>query len=85
VIRTLWASIMGNPKLMKKLHYWLALGWLCASPVIMVWFKNSLPLLVFMSAYAIVTGHWSAAQAATVEVKQDDAQEGYNGHTAGTG
>jgi hypothetical protein len=30
------------------------------------------PFLVFISVYAVVTGHWSTWQASRVEVRQED-------------
>lgn len=73
VARSLWASIQTDPKLMVRLHGYLTLIWLAASPFIIVFLSNSVPFLVFVSVYAVVTGHWSSWQAARVEVKQDEA------------
>jgi hypothetical protein len=40
-------------------------------PVLLTPLKNSVPLLVFISIYANVAGHFSAWQAARTETKQD--------------
>ena len=51
-----------------------AILWFIAAFPIMWFWSDSVPLVVFLSVYAIVTGHWSSYQASRVEVKQD--QEG---------
>ncbi len=59
---------------MQRIHGWLTLGWLAfAVPVVLTVLKNSVPLLVFISIYANVAGHWSSWQASRVEVKQDES------------
>ena len=75
VLKTLWASVQGDPQLMVSIHGWLTVIWLAASPLIIIFLRESLPFLVFISVYAVVTGHWSSWQAARVEVKQDIADE----------
>jgi hypothetical protein len=37
----------------------------------MIWFAESIVFLVFISVYAVVTGHWASWQAARIEVNQD--------------
>jgi hypothetical protein len=62
-----------SPRRQKLAHYTLAALWLCfAAPVILVpgW-KYSVTLLVFISIYANVAGHWSAGQAAAAEEHAD--------------
>jgi hypothetical protein len=73
--KSLWASIQHDPKLMVTLHGYLTLIWLAASPFIILFLSDSVPFLVFISVYAVVTGHWSSWQAARVEVKQDTADK----------
>jgi hypothetical protein len=71
--RSLWAAIMGDPKAMARLHLFLTIGWLVfVVPVLLIpgW-KTSVALLVFISIYANVAGHWASYQASRVEVKQD--------------
>lgn len=49
----------------RKMHYSLAFLWLLAFPaIIFMGLLNSVPLLVFISVYANVAGHWAAAEAA---------------------
>ena len=78
VIKSLWASVMGNPKFMRSLNGWLAVFFVVLTPV--SWFMGWFELTEFVSAlslWALVSGHWAAWQAARVEVKQDEqAAEG---------
>jgi hypothetical protein len=59
----------------KRIHIALATVWLIAAVPIMVTptLANSVPLLVFISVYANVAGHISAAQAARAEQNTPDA------------
>lgn len=62
-----------DPRALRALHGWLTWLWLfSAIPVLLTDLKNSVPLLVFISIYANVAGHFSSWQAARVEVKQDE-------------
>ena len=72
VLKALWASVEGDAVFMRKLHGWLTVVWFLAAFPIMYWFAESLPLLVFISVYAVVTGHWSSYQASKVEVRQEE-------------
>lgn len=72
--RALWASIEGNPVFMRRLHGWLTIVWFVAAFPIMWFWSENIKFLVFISVYAVVTGHWSSWQAARVEEKQDAAQ-----------
>lgn len=70
--RSLWASIPGDPRSMQRLHGWATVLWLAAAAPIMVWLAESVAFIVFISVYAVVTGHWSSWQASRVEVRQDE-------------
>jgi len=72
ISRSLWASIQGDPIFMRKLHGWLTVIWFVAAFPIMIFWSQSVVFLVFVSVYAVVTGHWSSWQASRVEVKQDE-------------
>ena len=63
-----------DPVIMRRVNGWLTLLWLAAALPICLWLSESVPFLVFISVYAVVTGHWSAWQAARVEVKQGEDQ-----------
>jgi hypothetical protein len=68
----LWDRFQNDAVYMRKLNGWLALIWLAASLPICLYLSTSVPFLVFVSVYAIVTGHWSTWQSARVEVNQQD-------------
>jgi hypothetical protein len=54
-----------------------SLKWFWIFPGIPISFvlRKSVPYLVFLSVYAIITGHWSAEEAAKTEVKAEEAEE----------
>lgn len=54
---------MTSPKLTKKVHLYLALFWFIAGFPVMIWFSESVPILIFVSFYAIVVSHIGAAEA----------------------
>jgi hypothetical protein len=69
--RTLWASIQGDPVFMRRVNGWLTMFWLAMIPVSyeLGWLK-SVVYVSALSLWALVSGHWSAWQAARVEVEQ---------------
>jgi hypothetical protein len=69
-IKNLWDKFQNDPVFMRQLNGWLAIIWLVASVPICIYLASSVPFLVFVSVYAIVTGHWSTWQASRVEVRQ---------------
>ena len=76
MIKSLWASVQGDPVFMRRVNGWLTIFWILMIPISFAtgWVK----LTVYVSAlslWALVSGHWSAWQAARVEVKQDDAEK----------
>ena len=73
VIRTLWASIQGDPAFMRRVNGWLTVFWIVMIPVSLVtgWI-SSVTYIAALSLWALVSGHWSAWQAARVEVRQDE-------------
>lgn len=73
--KSLWAQVQSDPRTMRILHGWLTLIWFVAAFPIMYFWSENIKFLVFVSVYAVVTGHWSSWQAARVEEKQDDATE----------
>jgi hypothetical protein len=68
----LWDRFQNDPVFMRKLNGWLAVIWLAASIPICLFLSTSVPFLVFVSVYAIVTGHWSTWQGSRIEVKQQE-------------
>ncbi len=76
-LKSLWASVQGNPKLMRSVNGWLTLFWIAMIPISVVtgWI-SSVQYVSALSLWALVSGHWSAWQAARVEVEQQkEAQE----------
>jgi len=68
-------ALFGRPEFLRAFHGWATVFWIAmAVPSILLW-RNSLPNLVGLSVYAVVTGHWSSYQASRVEVRQDEAIE----------
>lgn len=73
VIRSLWASVQGDPVFMRRVNGWLTVFWVAMIPVsIVTGWINSIVYVSALSLWALVSGHWSAWQAARVEVKQDE-------------
>jgi hypothetical protein len=58
---------------LRRLHGWAAVFWLCMAPPSMLWWNSSIPYLVGLSVYSVVTGHWSSWQSSRTEEKQGDA------------
>lgn len=74
MIKSLWASVRGDPVFMRRVNGWLTVFWIAMIPVSLVtgW-VNSVGYVSALSLWALVAGHWSTYQAARVEVKQDAA------------
>jgi hypothetical protein len=70
-IASLWASVQGDPVFMRRVNGWLTMFWLAMIPVSLAtgWVK-SVVYVSALSLWALVSGHWSAWQAARVEVAQ---------------
>jgi len=73
VAKSLWAAIQGDPVFMRRVNGWLALFWVAMIPVSyeLGWLK-SVVYVSALSLWALVSGHWSAWQAARVEVAQQE-------------
>ena len=76
VARSLWASIQGDPVFMRRVNGWLTIFWLAMIPVSyeLGWLKSVIYVSA-LSLWALVSGHWSAWQAARVEVAQAKQME----------
>jgi hypothetical protein len=70
-IRSIWASIQGDPIFMRRVNGWLTIFWIAMIPISLAtgWVK-SVVYVSALSLWALVSGHWSAWQAARVEVIQ---------------
>lgn len=71
-VRSLWASVQGDPVFMRRVNGWLTMFWIVMIPVSLIthW-VSSVVYVSALSLWALVSGHWSAWQAARVEVNQD--------------
>ncbi len=75
-IKSLWAAVQGDPKLMRRVNGLLTLFWVAMIPVSMVMgWLSSVVYVSALSLWALVSGHWSAWQAARVEVNQQRAEQ----------
>lgn len=72
MVKSLWASVQDNPVVFRKINGWLTVIWFIAAFPICIFLANSVPFLVFISVYAVVTGHLSTWQASRVEVRQEE-------------
>lgn len=76
VVKSLWASIQGDPVFMRRVNGWLTIFWLLMIPFsILTGWINSVTYVAALSLWALVSGHWSAWQAARVEVVQAQEME----------
>jgi hypothetical protein len=76
VVKSLWASIQGDPVFMRRVNGWLTIFWIVMIPVsIATGWITSVTYVAALSLWALVSGHWSAWQAARVEVKQQKEEE----------
>jgi hypothetical protein len=71
-VKSIWASIQGNPIFMRRVNGWLTVFWLTMIPIsyAMHWL-SSVVYVSALSLWALVAGHWSSWQAARVEVAQE--------------
>jgi hypothetical protein len=76
VVRSLWASVQGDPVFMRRVNGWLTIFWVAMIPVAYAagWL-TSVTFVSALSLWALVSGHWSAWQAARVEVAQQEQVE----------
>ncbi|MEP7045328.1 MAG: hypothetical protein ABI949_01545 [Ilumatobacteraceae bacterium] len=77
VMKSLWASIQGDPVFMRRVNGWLTIFWILMIPAsIFLGLLSSVQYVSALSLWALVSGHWSAWQASRVEVEQmAEAQE----------
>jgi uncharacterized membrane protein len=70
-IKSLWAMIQGDPVFMRRVNGWLTIFWIVMIPVsLAMHWLSSVVYVSALSLWALVSGHWSAWQAARVEVNQ---------------
>lgn len=64
-----------DPVKFRKVNGWLTVIWFIAAFPICIFLFSSIPFLVFISVYAVVTGHLATWQAARVEVRQEEESD----------
>lgn len=53
----------------RRFHFWMIWVWAATLVPTLLWWRESLLWIAFMSLYAIVVGHWGAFQASHAEEK----------------
>ncbi len=72
-VKSLWAMVQGDPVFMRRVNGWLAVFWIVMIPIsLWMGWLNSVVYVSALSLWALVSGHWSAWQAARVEVQQQE-------------
>jgi hypothetical protein len=70
-MKSLWAMVQGDPVFMRRVNGWLAIFWVVMIPIsLAAGWLDSVVYVSALSLWALVSGHWSAWQAARVEVAQ---------------
>jgi len=75
-MKSLWAMVQGDPVFMRRVNGWFTIFWVLMIPT--AYFMGWLTSVTFVSAlslWALVSGHWSAWQAARVEVAQQRQEQ----------
>lgn len=74
-VKSLWASVQGDPVFMRRVNGWLTVFWIVMIPVsVATGWVRSVVYVSALSLWALVSGHWAAWQAARVEVEQQRAE-----------
>src|SRR5689334_20158784 len=72
--RSIWSSIQFDAAFIRRVHGWFTVLWVAMIPVsIWLGWLHSVAYVSCLSLWALVSGHWSAWQAARVEVEQQRA------------
>jgi hypothetical protein len=78
-LKSLWSSVQGDPLFMRRVNGRLTIFWIVMIPFsIATGWINSVTYVAALSLWALVSGHWSAWQAARVEVEQAKEAERRN-------
>lgn len=64
------ANKFNDPKFNLKFHYGLMLFFILMIPVSVTLLANSVPYLVALSVWALIAGHWAAANGAHGELSE---------------
>src|SRR5882724_10385024 len=80
-VKSLWASVQGDPVFMRRVNGWFTILWILMIPVsIATGWIHSVTYVAALSIWALVTGHWSTWQAARVEVTQQQEADDRDQH-----
>lgn len=60
-----------NPRILLRFHATATSIWILMIIPTLIWWSESVLWIALMSVWANIAGHWSAWQAARVEVKKD--------------
>ncbi|MDB5168977.1 MAG: hypothetical protein JWO41_333 [Candidatus Saccharibacteria bacterium] len=72
LLKTLWAQVQGDPVFMRRVNGWFTIFWIVMIPLsFSLHWLSSVTFVSALSLWALVSGHWSAWQAARVEVNQE--------------
>lgn len=72
-VKSLWAMVQGDPVFMRRINGWLAVFWIVMIPIsVAMHWLDKVQYVSALSIWALVSGHWSAWQAARVEVNQQE-------------
>ncbi len=72
-MKSLWASVQNDPSFMRRVNGWFTLFWVAMLPVSLIFgWLDSVVYVSALSLWALVSGHWSAWQAARTEEKQEE-------------
>jgi len=72
LFQSFWVAVSDDPVFMRRLNGWLTVFWVAMLPV-SIWkgWVHSISYVSALTLWALVSGHWSAWQAARVEVNQE--------------
>lgn len=75
-LKSLWVMVQGDPVFMRRVNGWLTIFWIAMLPVsLAMHWLSSIAYVSALTLWALVSGHWSAWQAARIEVEQRRAAE----------
>ena len=75
-VKSLWVMVQGDPKFMQKVNGWFTIFWVAMLPISFgLHWLSSVTYVSALSLWALVSGHWSAWQAARVEVEQQEEKK----------
>ena len=61
-----------TPPAAARFHRWAAVAWSVFAVPTVIWWRDSIVLVLLISIYANVVGHWSAYEAARPTMQEDE-------------